>query len=288
MAVNKNEMKRAIACAGAAFWFVFLVWLSWTRVPWQDGLIKALAVFTGPLSSQMTDILRYLAPAAAIGILSFLVWLALKLFGLGSRSSVALAFAVSLAFTAFDALFTMLQAGSGEFGWLLEIIGAAAALLMVTLYEVARRRYPKLVNGETVSYVVFGVLTTLVNFLIFFFCVNSLRMHYAVANVLAWVGAVIFAYVVNKWYVFQSRDLTVRAVLREMALFFGARLTSLLLELGFLYLFITLLRMSETVAKVICAVVVLVTNYIFSKWVIFKQPSESPEPTEPSEPEQSK
>lgn len=271
MAGNKNGFLRAAAYAGVAFWSAVLIWLSRANVPWQKGLLWLVSIFTGPLSSQKASYIVYLTPVAAFGLFSFLVWLALRVSGLGSRSAVALAFAVSLAFTAIEALLSMLHVGSGGFDWLLEIIGAAASLLMITVYEVARRRFPKLVNAETVSYVIFGVLTTLVNFLIFFFCVNSLAMHYATANVLAWLGAVVFAYGVNKWYVFQSRDLTAKGVFRELALFFGARLTSLLLELGFLYLFITLMQMSEGVAKLICAVVVLVTNYIFSKWVIFKK-----------------
>ena len=89
---------------------------------------------------------------------------------------------------------------------------------------------------EYLSYLVFGALTTLVNLIIFYVLVRWIN--YLAANVIAWVGAVIFAYVVNKLFVFESDRRDFRGLLYEIGTFFAARLLSLGLEEGILFLFV--------------------------------------------------
>ena len=135
-------------------------------------------------------------------------------------------------------------------------------------------------------YIVFGILTTLVNFLLFFLFERLLgEQLYLVSNLIAWAGAVIFAFIVNKLFVFASRSFAARVLLREAMEFVLARIFSLVVEELGLILLIELCHLpslslpldvvlsGEFLAKAILAVVVLLMNYFFSKLVIFKDKS---------------
>lgn len=137
----------------------------------------------------------------------------------------------------------------------------------------------KVISKEVVSYLFFGVMTTVVNFVIFGLC-NG-RMNVLVANAIAWVGAVIFAFVTNKLFVFDSKSWKGSVLLKEIPTFAGARLLTLgLEELGLLVMIewlhldkvLTLPFISgEMIIKIIISVVVVVLNYVFSKILIFKK-----------------
>ena len=138
---------------------------------------------------------------------------------------------------------------------------------------------------ELIVYVIFGGLTTVVNLVVFTlsgFALGDER--YLVSNVIAWFAAVIFAYVTNKLWVFESKSWSVRVLVKEIPSFFAARVFSFLLEEFGLYVFVDLLSFKdisikiftleiggELIAKAILAVVVVILNYIFSKLVIFKR-----------------
>ena len=122
---------------------------------------------------------------------------------------------------------------------------------------------------EYISYLVFGALTTVVNLVIYYLLERV--MNYLVANVIAWIGAVIFAYVVNKLFVFESNSRTPRALAYEIATFFAARLLSLGLEEGILFLFVTRMGLSARIIKLIAQVLVVVFNYVASKLLIFRK-----------------
>ena len=126
----------------------------------------------------------------------------------------------------------------------------------------------RLLTRELILYVVFGLLTTAVSIVTFHLC--EALVHYTVANIISWVLAVSFAYVTNRIFVFRSENRGARLV-KEIALFFAARLFSLAVEEGGLVLLIDLLHMDSLIAKLILQVVVVVLNYILSKLVIFKK-----------------
>ena len=115
----------------------------------------------------------------------------------------------------------------------------------------------------------FGALTTLVNLIIFYVLVRWIN--YLAANVIAWVGAVIFAYVVNKLFVFESDRRDFRGLLYEIGTFFAARLLSLGLEEGILFLFVEQLGCSAGLVKLIAQILVVIFNYVASKLVIFRK-----------------
>lgn len=138
---------------------------------------------------------------------------------------------------------------------------------------------------EVITYIIFGVLTTLVNFASFWLFNRILGERlYLVNNIIAWVIAVIFAYITNKLFVFESKSWRANTVFKEVAEFLGARIFSLIIEEGGLWLFVDILNFDsfsfsvlgfeitgKLIAKVVLAVIVVILNYIFSKFIIFKK-----------------
>ena len=120
-----------------------------------------------------------------------------------------------------------------------------------------------------VMYLVFGVLTTLVDWVAY----RILRLSglgYMFSNVAAWVAAVIFAFVTNKFMVFNSKSVDRLIIIKEFISFVGARVFSLLLQLVGIELMIDYANINEYIAKAVMTVVVVVCNYVFSKLFIFK------------------
>lgn len=136
---------------------------------------------------------------------------------------------------------------------------------------------------EVVMYLLFGVLTTVVNYGVYWLLTlvfglrsgegNDIAM--TAVNVVAWALSVAFAYVTNRKYVFESKATGRNNILREMGLFVSARLASLVLfdVLGF-QLCISLLKMNDLVAKLLLNVLVVLFNYVASKLVVFKKKKE--------------
>ncbi len=120
-------------------------------------------------------------------------------------------------------------------------------------------------------YLVFGGITTVLNIFTYFICVNLFDLNYIIANIIAWIVAVLVAYITNKFYVFESKEVTIKCFLKEILLFFGARIATLILETLFLYITIKCLSMNEMLAKIISNIIVLIANYILSKYMIFKK-----------------
>lgn len=127
----------------------------------------------------------------------------------------------------------------------------------------------KFLNKETISYLIFGVLTTVVNIVVFDAC--NIVMDYKPANIIAWILAVIFAYITNKLFVFESKSFAPDVLKKEVSTFLFARIVSLIVDMAFMIVAIDFLHMNQLLAKVISNVFVVVINYIFSKLVIFKK-----------------
>lgn len=124
--------------------------------------------------------------------------------------------------------------------------------------------------NEIILYIFFGILTTGVNFAVYFL-LKFTPMYYATANVVAWAASVFFAFATNRKYVFRMGRAPIRALARELAVFASCRAFSGALDTGILILFVEMLSMNDMVVKVISGVVVVVINYVFSKLVIFKK-----------------
>ena len=138
---------------------------------------------------------------------------------------------------------------------------------------------------ELIVYVIFGGLTTVVNLVVFTLSGMVLGdERYLISNIIAWFAAVIFAYITNKLWVFESKSWDIRVLLKEIPSFFAARVLSFLIEEAGLFVFVDLLSFKdislkilsfelggELIAKAVLAVIVVVLNYVFSKLVIFRK-----------------
>lgn len=138
---------------------------------------------------------------------------------------------------------------------------------------------------ELITYGIFGVATTVVNFGTFKIASMVLGEElYLLSNVIAWVVCVIFAYITNKLWVFESKSMKPDVVFKELLSFFAARGFSFIIEEGGLFLLVDVAGLSEynltlfsfsisgtMISKVIVGVVVVIINYFFSKMFIFKK-----------------
>ncbi len=136
-------------------------------------------------------------------------------------------------------------------------------------------RYPEywdlfLKYREMILYVFFGGCTTLVNIVVYFIC-SRLYMGTLVSTGIAWFLSVLFAYVTNRIYVFESKSKEFKLIVREMVSFFSCRLSTGLLDMANMYVFVDLLHWNDLLIKVLSNVVVIVLNYAVSKWFIFKR-----------------
>jgi len=125
---------------------------------------------------------------------------------------------------------------------------------------------------EQLMYLVFGVLTTLVNMVVFFVLDRYTGWYYLLSNTIAWFLSVLFAFFTNKTWVFQSKYTNFTAFIREMGGFFFFRGISYLMDTAIMFVGISLLAGPNMVVKIIDQIVVILANYIFSKW-IFNQKS---------------
>ena len=145
----------------------------------------------------------------------------------------------------------------------------------------------KLLNRETILYIVFGVATTVVNYIVFHLLYNVLwhQNHSLAANAAAFVAAVIFAFVVNKLFVFESKGWDTATLKREIPSFLGARIGSFGIEEAGLFLAEKVFKLGGiiaitlggtafdwiTVVKIALAFVVVALNYVFCKLFVFKK-----------------
>lgn len=124
---------------------------------------------------------------------------------------------------------------------------------------------------EVLSYLFFGLLTTLVNYLVYFLCVKNFGWDFRISNFLAWFFSVLFAFITNKWWVFNSHTPHKNDFFKEAGLFYFYRLLSLLWDMLLMIVLISGLHLGDFWSKTITQVTVVLLNYIFSKWFIFKK-----------------
>lgn len=124
---------------------------------------------------------------------------------------------------------------------------------------------------DILVYLFFGVLTTVVNYIIYLPCYNLLHLSAAVSNAIAWVVAVAFAYLTNKPFVFKSFDWSAKTVVPELAKFVGSRVASGALETAIIFVTVDLLQWNGNVMKLLTSVLVVILNYVASKLLVFKK-----------------
>ena len=123
---------------------------------------------------------------------------------------------------------------------------------------------------EVLLYLFFGGCTTLVN-IISFMIIRLFGLEIYLSNGLAWFISVVFAFVTNKLFVFESKGIGLKKSIKECLYFFACRLLSLVFDMGLMYLMIDILNINELVSKIVSNIFVIIINYVFSKMIIFKK-----------------
>ena len=126
---------------------------------------------------------------------------------------------------------------------------------------------------EIINYLIFGVLTTVVSLIVYYASVytflnpdNAIQLQ--IANILSWVAGVTFAYFTNRKYVFESNE---KNKVKEASKFVLARVTTLIMDMIIMWIGVTLLHRNDKIIKLISQVVIIVSNYVFSKIFVFKK-----------------
>lgn len=124
---------------------------------------------------------------------------------------------------------------------------------------------------ELILYVFFGGLTTLVNLAGYALLARLLHVDELLSTLIAFVLSVIFAYLTNRKWVFESRASGGKAICYEVATFFGGRIFSGALDLLIMYLFVTCLHYNDLLIKILSNILVIILNFIISKWIVFRK-----------------
>lgn len=124
---------------------------------------------------------------------------------------------------------------------------------------------------DILGYLFFGVLTTVVNYLVYILCCDMFRLSAAYSNIIAWAVAVLFAFLTNKPFVFKSKDWSREVVAPEFAKFVSCRIASGVAETVFLFITVDVLSWNGKIMKLIASGFVMVMNYVASKWIAFKK-----------------
>ena len=126
-------------------------------------------------------------------------------------------------------------------------------------------------HWDIVSYLFFGALTTAVNYVVYLPCYNVLGLSAAASNAIAWVVAVAFAYLTNKPFVFKSHDWSINTVVPELVKFVGCRVGSGFAETLIIFVAVDLLNFNGNIIKLITSFIVVILNYVASKFLVFRQ-----------------
>lgn len=124
---------------------------------------------------------------------------------------------------------------------------------------------------EVINYLVFGCLTTVVNFVCYYLFAKVLGIEEVISSGLSWLFSVLFAYITNKIFVFESKTTTIKEFIMEIISFFLARvLSGILCDVGTFAVMVKVIGINDVVAKLITQIMVVIVNYVLSKWIIFK------------------
>ncbi|MBR6644517.1 MAG: GtrA family protein [Clostridia bacterium] len=156
---------------------------------------------------------------------------------------------------------------------LLAIIAGIGIAVCAVIYLCFYKKINALIKKyrEIIVYVIVGGITTVINMVIHIGLVELTKLHELVIVFIAWFFAVIFAYIVNKLWVFQSKSFKKDVLVHEIISFTGARVFSLGVEELIFLTFVTWLNMNQYVIKAVAAIIIIIINYVFSKLVIFKK-----------------
>ena len=125
---------------------------------------------------------------------------------------------------------------------------------------------------EIIRYLVIGVLTTLISLAVYYLLVYTVfdpnvALELQITNVISWIASVTFAYFTNRKFVFKTRE---KATIKEASAFYLSRVSTLILEIFIMYLLVTVLKFNDKIIKILAQVLVIIFNYVLSKFLVFK------------------
>ena len=125
---------------------------------------------------------------------------------------------------------------------------------------------------EIINYLVFGGLATVVNFVTYFIVARLMGIDEVLSSGISWFFSVLFAYITNKLFVFESKTEGIKAILIEMGSFFLARIVSgILCDVGTFAIMVKVFNINDLFAKIVTQVMVVIVNSVFSKLIIFRK-----------------
>lgn len=131
---------------------------------------------------------------------------------------------------------------------------------------------------EVIMYLIFGVLTTVVNFVVYFIAIHILGdsdLSKTISNALSWFFSVLFAFFTNKIFVFKHKSENAKDFIMEAFKFYGCRVFSGILDIGIFALCVNVFHFNDVIVKIFTQVLVVILNYVFSKILIFKNKNTS-------------
>lgn len=124
---------------------------------------------------------------------------------------------------------------------------------------------------EMILYLFFGGCTTMINIVFYAVSTRIFEFDTIASTILAWILSVLFAYATNRKYVFESTNTTCAEIVKEIVSFFSCRVFSGVLDLVIMWLFVDVIGYNDLVIKIISNVIVIIINYVASKWFVFKK-----------------
>ncbi len=165
----------------------------------------------------------------------------------------------------------------------IEYHGKEKASVFKHRFNTRFRSYLKLVfllftkYKEVIMYLIFGVLTTLLSWLIYFICTkigldpnNPIKLQ--IANIISWFGGMIFSYITSRKIVFESKE---KNIVKEFIKFITTRIGVLLMDMAIMGIGVSILNFNDMLVKVIATIFVIIVNYLFSKVFVFKKNKEA-------------
>lgn len=124
---------------------------------------------------------------------------------------------------------------------------------------------------EVILYLLFGGATFFINLWLFTLLTHVMKMDALVANVIDWIICVLIQFSTNRTWVFNNNVCSTTELIKQIVSFFGWRLLTLIIEETILAVFIVLMNLNSFIVKLLAQVVVIVLNYVISKWLVFRK-----------------
>lgn len=129
---------------------------------------------------------------------------------------------------------------------------------------------------ELINYLIIGILTTVVSLATYYLLTITIldannKVYLQIANIISWLASVTFAYFTNRKYVFKVKN---KSNIKECLNFYISRISTLLIDMIIMYIFVSILKFDNKIVKLVAQVVIIILNYILSKFIVFKSSKE--------------